>query len=102
VHRAWFLSRDSQVTGRLLSVGGGRVARVVFAENAGIVGVVDAETAQARSAEALDATQVHALESSFEELSLYSREFPFEDPGSGPALEERAVVGTTRTTDRSS
>ena len=98
---AWFLSRESQVTGRLLSVGGGRVARVVFAENAGIVGVTDAETAQARSAEALDVTRVRALESSFEELSLYSREFPFEGPGSGPTLDDRAVVGTTRARDRS-
>jgi hypothetical protein len=99
---AWFLSRESQVTGRILSVGGGRVARVVFAENAGIIGVSDAETAKARSDEALDVTKVRALESSFEELSLYSREFPFEGPGGGPALDDRAVVGATRTQDRQS
>ena len=97
---ACFLSRQSSVTGRILSLGGGRVARVVFAENDGIVGVADAETAQARSPEALDITQVHALESSFDELGLYSREFPFEGAGSGPALDERAVVGATRSNDR--
>ena len=96
---AYFLSRESQVTGRILSVGGGRVARVVFAENAGIIGVSDAETAKARSDEALDVTKVRALESSFKELSLYSREFPFEGPGGGPALDDRAVVGTTRAHD---
>jgi NAD(P)-dependent dehydrogenase (short-subunit alcohol dehydrogenase family) len=99
---AWFLSRESQVTGRIISVGGGRIARVVFAENAGIVGVIDAEAAQARSADALDVTRVRALESSFEELSLYSMEFPFEGSGDGPALDERAVVGTTRAQDRHS
>jgi NAD(P)-dependent dehydrogenase (short-subunit alcohol dehydrogenase family) len=99
---AWFLSRESQVTGRILSVGGGRVARVVFAENAGIIGVSDAETAKARLDEALDVTKIRALESSFEELSLYSKEFPFEGPGGSPALDDRAVVGTTQTQDRHS
>jgi NAD(P)-dependent dehydrogenase (short-subunit alcohol dehydrogenase family) len=97
---AFFLSRESQVTGRLLSVGGGRMARMAFAENAGIIGVTDAETARARCAEALDVTAVRTLESSFEELSLYSREFPFEGSGSGPALDDRAVVGAARKQDR--
>jgi hypothetical protein len=42
---------------------------------------------------------VRALESSFDELGLYSSEFPFEGPAGGPTLDDRAVVGTTREHD---
>jgi len=91
---AYFLSRESRVTGRVLSIGGGRVGRVVFAENDGVTGLVDAETTRARADEALDASQVRPVDSSFAELGLYSQIFPFEGPGCGPALDERAVTSS--------
>jgi hypothetical protein len=45
------------------------------------------------------AEEERALESSFEELSLYWQEFPFEGRGGGPAPDDRAVVGATLTQD---
>ena len=89
----YFLSRESTVNGRILSAGGGRLARVVFAENAGIVGAVDAESTRARLDAVLDVQQVRVIESSADELKLYTAEFPYEGHGSGPALDEQAVVG---------
>ncbi len=93
---AYFLSRASQVTGSILSAGGGRLARVVFAENAGVLGATDAEAVRAHLTEALDVAQVRVLESSFEELGLYTTAFPFDGQGAGPALDRDAVVGAGR------
>ena len=93
---AYFLSCKSQVSGNILSAGGGRLARVVFAENAGVLGATDAEVTQARINEALDVTGVRALESSFAELGLYTAAFPFVGQGAGPALDGDAVVGASR------
>jgi hypothetical protein len=89
----YFLSRESQVTGHVLSSGGGRIARVVFAENTGLVGAADAETTRDNLVAALDIANLHALHSSAAELGLYSAVFPFEGRDSGPALGEAAVIG---------
>ena len=72
------------------------MGRVVFAENAGVNGLTDAEAARACANEALDASQVRTVDSSFAELGLYSQVFPFEGPGSGPALDESAVSNSGR------
>ena len=89
----YFLSRESQVTGNILSAGGGRLARVVFAENQGVAGITDAETVRNNLTAALDLANLQALESSAAELALYSAVFPFEGGGAGPALDEAAVIG---------
>ena len=97
---AYFLSRESQVTGHILSSGGGRLGRIVFAANEGFVGAVDAETTRdhLRSASAL--TQLTPLDSSAAELALYSAVFPFEGRATGPALDESAVIGAGKPASR--
>jgi NAD(P)-dependent dehydrogenase (short-subunit alcohol dehydrogenase family) len=90
---AWFLSRDSQVTGHVLTSGGGRLGRIVFAANAGFVGAVDAETTRDHLAEALALNDLTPIDSSAAELALYSAVFPFEGKGTGPALDDSAVIG---------
>lgn len=89
----YFLSADSQVTGHCLSAGGGRLARIVFATNAGVTGATDPETTRDRLADALSTARLDVVESSAGELAHYSAVFPFEGPGGGPALDEAAVVG---------
>ncbi len=93
---AWFLSRESTTTGTVLSTGGGRMARVVLAENPGVVGLTDATAAQAAAAAITDVSQVQALESAFAELALYTAAFPFDGAGAGPALDANAVAGSQK------
>ncbi len=93
---AWFLSRESTTTGTVLSTGGGRMARVVLAENGGVVGLTDAPAARAAAAAITDVSRVQALESAFAELALYTAAFPFEGPGGGPALDATAVAGSQK------
>jgi len=93
---AYFLSRESAVTGTIFSAGGGRMARVVFAENAGVVGVADPESARAALGGILNVTQATALESCLEELGRYTSVFPYEGAAAGPALDQHAVVGAGR------
>jgi NAD(P)-dependent dehydrogenase (short-subunit alcohol dehydrogenase family) len=90
---AYFLSRESKTTGVILSAGGGRLARLVFAENEGLVNAADAEATRANLADVLDVSQVRVLESSADELGLYSALFPFDGDGASPALDTTAVVG---------
>ena len=90
---AFFLSRESDVTGQIISAGGGRLARIVFATNDGVTGATDAEAMRGRLADAVATTRLHALDSSAGELAHYAAVFPFDGPGSGPALDEAAVVG---------
>jgi NAD(P)-dependent dehydrogenase (short-subunit alcohol dehydrogenase family) len=96
---AYFLSRDSSVTGKIISAGGGRLASVVFAENKGVLAAVDAEAVGVHLAEALDVTHVRVLGSSFDELQRYTDAFPFEGTDSGPALAATAVVGAGRSAE---
>ncbi|MGO8856828.1 MAG: SDR family NAD(P)-dependent oxidoreductase [Steroidobacteraceae bacterium] len=96
---AYFLSSSSTVTGSVLSMGGGRVARVMFAENAGVVGLTDAEAAQSAVGEILGSSHIQVIDSCYSELRLYTSAFPFEGKGSGPALDEQAVVGASQKRD---
>lgn len=93
---AYFLSRESTTTGTVLSTGGGRMARVVLAENAGVLGLTDAEAAAAAAGAITDVSQVRALESAFAELGLYTAAFPYDGAGAGPALNADAVAGSQR------
>jgi NAD(P)-dependent dehydrogenase (short-subunit alcohol dehydrogenase family) len=75
----YFLTRECETTGNIFSVGGGRLGRVVIAENAGIVEpALDAEAVATRLAEALDLEEVAVVAGTNEELALYTRLFPFE------------------------
>jgi NAD(P)-dependent dehydrogenase (short-subunit alcohol dehydrogenase family) len=93
---AFFLSRESDVTGHILSSGGGRLSRIVFASTPGFVGATDAETARDHLRTALDTSRLQLIDSSAAELGLYSQVFPFEGQGDGPALAADAVVGAGR------
>jgi NAD(P)-dependent dehydrogenase (short-subunit alcohol dehydrogenase family) len=93
---SFFLSRESDVTGRVLSAGGGRLARIAFAENAGIVDADDAESVRERCAQALDPQNCRVLESAFDELQLYAQVFPWNSAGAGPVLSEAAVTGARK------
>lgn len=90
---AFFLSRESDVTGHILSSGGGRLSRIVFASTPGCVGAADAESTRDRLGAALSIDRVQVIDSSAAELGLYSQVFPFEGPGDGPALAADAVIG---------
>lgn len=90
---AFFLSSESHVTGHVLSSGGGRLSRIVFASSSGFVGATDAETTRDHLDMALDISQPQVVDSSAAELGLYAQVFPFEGSGDGPALAPDAVVG---------
>lgn len=93
---AYFLSANSAVTGHILSSGGGRLARVVFAENEGILGADSAESVAISLQVALDVGAITPIDSSAAELGRYTRAFPFD--GGTPQLAEETVVGSHRTT----
>jgi NAD(P)-dependent dehydrogenase (short-subunit alcohol dehydrogenase family) len=93
---AFYLSRESDVTGHILSSGGGRLSRIVFASTPGFVGAKDAETTRDHLGAALGTDQLHPIESSAAELALYSQVFPFDGQGGKPALQADAVVGAGR------
>jgi NAD(P)-dependent dehydrogenase (short-subunit alcohol dehydrogenase family) len=90
----YFLSRESAVTGQIYSAGGGRLARVAFAEGRGILDTaITPELVRDRLAEveAMDAPDV--LLSQSDEGALYTRAFPMQNGGSA-ALSLDAVVGS--------
>ena len=93
---SFFLSSESDVTGHILSSGGGRLSRIVFASTPGFVGAADAETTRDQVGAALDVSRLQLVDSSAAELGLYSQVFPFEGQGAGPALAADAVVGAGR------
>ena len=97
---AYFLSRESQVTGHILSSGGGRLGRIVFAANEGYVGALDAETTRDHLQDAVALTQLTPLDSSGAELALYSAVFPFEGRGTGPSLDDSAVIAAGKSVAR--
>lgn len=94
----YFLSRSSSSTGQIVSSGGGRLARLVFATNQGFVGATDPETVETHLGKALSITQIEAVGSSAAELAAYAKTFPFS--GGSPELHEDAVVGAGKA-DRS-
>lgn len=89
----YFLSRNSTITGHIISTGGGRVARVVFAEGAGIVDKqITAETLQLRVDEALNINSAALLEFQADEMARYYRDFSTADDPA-PRLGHEAVIG---------
>ena len=92
----YFLSRESQVTGRIFSTGGGRLARVVFAENPGVLDATAAEAVRSLQTAVLDVARVRPVESSADELGLYTAAFPYDAHGGVPALDPDTVARSNR------
>lgn len=91
---AYFLSRDSSVTGRIIVMGGGRVARVAFAENRGIVDTqISAERLSGRLTEIDNMSECKIDESNNDAMRVYADVFPFAG-GGAPVLDLDAVVGS--------
>ena len=73
----FFLSRESNVTGHVLSTGGGRLARVCFAEGRGLVDTaLTPESVRDRLAEALTMDEPDVLLRQSDEARLYAKAFP--------------------------
>ena len=81
------LSRECEITGRIYSTGGGRIARVAFVEGEGVfLSELTPELAsvQFEAVDTLD--QPVTLNVHGDELALYARQFPFDGPG-GPGVD---------------
>ena len=91
---AFFLSRECDVSGHILDIGGGRVARVAFSVNDGWFDAdITAEKLHNHLGEALDMTHAHALDAQPAAMLPYTKLFPFER-ATGPALDLNAVIGS--------
>jgi NAD(P)-dependent dehydrogenase (short-subunit alcohol dehydrogenase family) len=87
---SYFLSRESEVTGRVFAVGGGRVARVAFAEAPGWVDTeVTAEKIRDNFENIDDMSSLHVLSEQKEAMELFTDAFPFQ----GISLDQDAVIG---------
>lgn len=90
------LSRDSEITGRIFSIGGGRLARVAFTEARGWTDpALTPELAAAHYADAQDMAGALILEAQAESAGLYTELFPY-GSDAGPGLSEDAVRGAGR------
>jgi hypothetical protein len=90
---AWLLSSSCQLNGRILAVGGGRVARVAFAEGAGWVDrEISAESIAAHAGEALDMSRATVLDFQADAMRLMSDALPALG-GGVPILDRSAVIG---------
>ena len=89
----YFLSKESAITGHILSTGGGRLARLAFTEGRGIVDrQISAERLRPRIDEALSLAGATALLSQADEMACYFAEFSTaENPA--PILDHEAVKG---------
>lgn len=85
------LSRDSEVTGRVFSTGGGRIARVAFVEGKGVyLDDITPETARAELAGIDSMDEPKTLNATPDDLQLYISQFPFEG-ADGPGLDASAL-----------
>lgn len=88
------LSPDCDITGRIFSTGGGRIARVAFIEDEGVY-LPDLTPEQVQSKltaiVALDAPVT--LNAHSDELALYTRLFPFDGPG-GPGVDPSNITNS--------
>jgi len=90
---AFLLSGECDLSGQILDVGGGRVARVAFAVNEGWFGAdITAENVRDHLAEVLDMQAARTLDGQASAMVPYNRLFPFE-AGAGPSLDLATVAG---------
>ena len=88
------LSRKCNVTGRIFSTGGGRIARMALVEDEGVF--LPELTPERVLAEltAIDALAAPVtLNAHDDELALYTRQFPFDGPG-GPGVDPSKITNT--------
>jgi len=87
------LAKESTKTGRIYVAGGGRLARVAFAEARGWVNPdITSELAAAHFAQADDMTDAVILDDHFSSMNLLHESFPFE--ATAPQLDQNTVVGS--------
>jgi NAD(P)-dependent dehydrogenase (short-subunit alcohol dehydrogenase family) len=90
---AYFLSRESTVTGRIFVVGGGRLSRVAFTEARGWNDAAHSAEQVAdhlSQIESMDGAIV--IDSQADSMALMGKAFPYAD-GSMPSLDLDAVIG---------
>lgn len=89
------LARESGVSGRIFSTGGGRIARVAIVEGEGVfLPQITPEAADASLAEIDTLSGQAVLDSYGDELALYTRQFPF-GRDSGPGMAGDALARDT-------
>lgn len=89
----YFLSRESRVTGRILDIGGGRVARIGFYGGKGYFDAdLTAEGLADHLDQALDMGRLTALESSADDIKGYLDVLPWVGSGGGPSEDVEAVA----------
>jgi NAD(P)-dependent dehydrogenase (short-subunit alcohol dehydrogenase family) len=94
---AYLLSAHNRTSGRILAVGGGRVARIAFAEGAGWMDPgITAESAAEHFVRATDMGAPTVLDYQVDEMSLLSAAFSRTAEGPIPVLDRAAVVGAGR------
>jgi NAD(P)-dependent dehydrogenase (short-subunit alcohol dehydrogenase family) len=87
------LARECTTTGRIYVAGGGRLARVAFAEARGWVNPdITAELAAAHFGQAEDMTDAVILDDHFGSMNLLHESFPFE--ANAPQLDQDTVVAS--------
>lgn len=98
---AYLLSAHNRTSGRILSVGGGRVARIAFAEGTGWMDFgITAESVAEHFAQATDMGSATVLDFQVDEMSLLSAAFSRAAAGPIPVLDRAAVVGAGRAPGR--
>ena len=90
---AYLMSRTCRLTGRILAVGGGRVARVAFAEGRGWFDAqISAESVAEHIAEVTSMRASRVLNSQPDAMRLLSQALP-PAAGPAPALDRTTVIG---------
>jgi hypothetical protein len=88
---AWFLSRESDLSGRILLTGGGRLSSLVFAETAELFDRgLDAETVAAGGDVIFDESQLTVIANQAEAGARYFAHLPWTagiEPDFGPEIE---------------
>ncbi len=88
------LAKESAVTGRIYAIGGGRMARVAFAETLGWVDLdITPETAAAHVADIENMDKAIFLDTQEQSMMIFTDLFPYAE-GAKPFLDQEAVVGS--------
>lgn len=88
------LSRECNITGRIFSTGGGRIARIAMIEDEGVFFPDFTPEDVMNQMATIDAMEHPVtLNAHSEELALYARRFPFEGEG-GPGVDPSKITNT--------
>ena len=90
---SYLLSAESSITGKILDVGGGRIARIGFYGGTGYFNPnITAEDLAANIATALDMTHLSPLESVADDIRGFFAVLPWTGGGRGPSEDVDAIV----------